>query len=57
VNGVGSLIGSHSVNAEDVLSAPAGIAEVRWALLGASPRRALRAALQGLLEEGAVLRA
>jgi len=57
VNGIGSLIGSHSVNAEDVLSAPAGIAEVRWVLLGASPRRALRAALQGLLEEGAVLRA
>ena len=57
MNGIGSLIGSHSVNAEDVLSAPAGIAEVRWALLGASPRRALRAALQGLLEEGAVLRA
>jgi len=45
------------VNAEDVLSARAGIAEVRWALLGASPRRALRGAIQGLLEEGAVLRA
>jgi len=36
----------------DVLSARAGIAEVRWALLGAAPRRALRGALQGLLEEG-----
>ena len=45
------------MNAEDVLSARAGIAEVRWALLGASPRRALRGAIQGLLEEGAVLRA
>ena len=57
MNGAGSFIGSVSVNAEDVLSARAGIAEVRWALLGASPRRALRAALQGLLEEGAALRA
>ena len=51
------LVGSLSVHAEDVLSARAGIGEVRWALLGASPRRALRGALQGLLAAGAVLRA
>jgi len=57
VKGAAGLVGSPSLQAEDVLSARAGIAEVRWALLGAAPRRALRGALQGLLEKGAVLRA
>ena len=57
MNVAGSLVGSLSARAEDVLSARAGVAEVRWALLGASPRKAVRGALQGLLEEGAVLRA
>jgi aminoglycoside phosphotransferase (APT) family kinase protein len=55
--GAGSLVGAPSPQAEDVLSERAGIAEVRWALSGAAPRRALRGALQGLLEKGAVLRA
>src|SRR5439155_9831188 len=57
VKGAAVLVGSPSLQAEDVLSARAGVAEVRWALLGASPRKAVRGALQGLLEEGAVLRA
>jgi aminoglycoside phosphotransferase (APT) family kinase protein len=55
--GAGSLVGAPSPQAEDVLSERAGIAEVRWALSGAASRRALRGALQGLLEKGAVLRA
>src|SRR2546428_11981984 len=43
--------------AGDVLSARAGLSEVRWALVDAAPRRALRGALQGLLQDGAELRA
>src|SRR2546428_1219313 len=43
--------------ATDVLSARAGLSEVRWALAGAAPRGALRSALQALLEDGAELRA
>src|ERR1043166_2577966 len=44
------------MNARDVLSPGAGIPELRWALLGAEPKRALRGAIQALLEDGAVLR-
>ena len=43
--------------ATDVLSARAGLSDVRWALAGAAPRGALRSALQALLEDGAELRA
>src|SRR5437870_3217941 len=43
--------------AGDVLSARAGLSEIRWALAGAAPRQAVRGALQGLLEDGAELRA
>ena len=49
--------GNPGRRAGDVLSARAGLSEVRWALVGAAPRRAVRGALQGLLQDGAELRA
>ncbi len=45
------------MNARDVLSPGAGIPELRWALRGAAPKRALKGAVQNLLADGAVLRA
>ena len=45
------------MNAHDVLSPGAGIPELRWALRGAAPKRALQGAVRELLEDGAVLRA
>ena len=44
------------MSARDVLSDRVGIADVRWALLGAAPKRAIRGVIQSLLERGAVLR-
>ena len=44
------------MNSRDVLSDQADLSDVRWALLGASPRRALRLALQDLLADGALVR-
>src|SRR5206468_1256502 len=39
----------------DLFSGRAGIPEVRWALRGAAPKRAIRGAIQGLLEDGATV--
>ena len=39
----------------DLFSDRAGISDVRWALRGAAPTLAIRAAIQGLLEDGATV--
>jgi len=43
------------VTSRDLFSGRAGIPEVRWALRGAAPKRAICAAIQGLLEDGATV--
>jgi aminoglycoside phosphotransferase (APT) family kinase protein len=43
------------VTSRDLFSGRAGIPEVRWALRGAAPKRAIRGAIQGLLEDGATV--
>ena len=45
------------MTSRDLFSGRAGIPEVRWALRGAAPKRAIRAAIQGLLEDGATVAA
>ena len=39
------------MTSRDLFSGRAGIPEVRWALRGAAPKRAIRGAIQGLLED------
>ena len=41
----------------ELFSGRAGIPEVRWALRGAAPKRAIRGAIQSLLEDGAAVSA
>src|SRR5256714_1033095 len=43
------------VTSRDLFSGRAGIPEVCWALRGAAPKRAIRGAIQGLLEDGATV--
>jgi aminoglycoside phosphotransferase (APT) family kinase protein len=43
------------VTSRDLFSGRAGIPEVRWALRGAAPKRAIRGAIQDLLEDGATV--
>jgi aminoglycoside phosphotransferase (APT) family kinase protein len=43
------------VTSRDLFSRRAGIPEVRWAIRGAAPKRAIRGAIQGLLEDGATV--
>ena len=43
------------MTSRDLFSGRAGIPEVRWALRGAAPKRAIRGAIQGLLEDGATV--
>src|SRR5437773_2356493 len=45
------------VTSRDLFSRRAGIPEVRWALGDAAPKRAIRGAIQGLLEDGATVHA